>query len=90
MRFYLAGLCRIISGQESDARPNFERVQQYSKMRKRRLGRSRECVSVSSSSDLKQDVRSCVRSVKIQKLYETFVVNETDRVAISLATISSA
>ena len=26
-----------------------------------------ECVSVSSSGDLKQDVRSCVRSVKIQK-----------------------
>ena len=34
-----------------------------------------ECVPVSSSSDLKQDVRSCVRSVKIQKLYETFVVS---------------
>ena len=34
-----------------------------------------ECVSVSSSSDLKQDVRSRVRSVKIQKLYETFVVS---------------
>ena len=34
-----------------------------------------ECVSMSSSSDLKQDVRSCVRSVKIQKLYETFVVS---------------
>ena len=32
-----------------------------------------ECVPVSSSNDLKQDVRSCVRSVKIQKLYETFV-----------------
>lgn len=32
---YLAGLCRIISGQASEARPNFERVQQYSKMRKR-------------------------------------------------------
>ena len=32
-----------------------------------------ECVPVSSSSDLKQDARSCVRSVKIQKLYETFV-----------------
>ena len=34
-----------------------------------------ECVPVSSSNDLKQDVRSCVRSVKIQKLYETFVVS---------------
>jgi hypothetical protein len=38
LRSYLAGLCRIISGQASEARPNFERVQQYSKMRKRRLG----------------------------------------------------
>ena len=34
-----------------------------------------ECVPVSSSIDLKQDVRSCVRSVQIQKLYETFVVS---------------
>ena len=34
-----------------------------------------ECVPVASSSDLKQDVSSCVRSVKIQKLYETFVVS---------------
>ena len=33
-----------------------------------------ECVPGSSSSDLKQDVCSCVRSVKIQKLYETFVL----------------
>ena len=33
-----------------------------------------ECVPVSSSSDLKQHVR-CVPSVKIQKLYETFVVS---------------
>ena len=51
-----------------------------------------ECVSVSSSSGLKQDVRSCVRSVKIQKLLKPLwsVINETDTVAISLATISSA
>lgn len=34
-----------------------------------------ECVPVSSSGDLKQDVRSCVRSVEIQKLYQTFVVS---------------
>ena len=33
-----------------------------------------ECVPVSSSSDLKQHAR-CVPSVKIQKLYETFVVS---------------
>ncbi|CAK9011877.1 unnamed protein product [Durusdinium trenchii] len=32
---YLAGLCRVVSGQAAEARPNFERVQQYSKMRKR-------------------------------------------------------
>ena len=38
-----------------------------------------ECVPVSSSNDLKQDVRSCVRSVKIQKLYETFVVCHQNR-----------
>ena len=34
-----------------------------------------ECVPVLGSSVLKQDVRSCVRSVKIQKLYKTFVVS---------------
>ena len=34
-----------------------------------------EGVTVLSKSDLKQDARSCVRSVKIQKLYQSFMVS---------------
>ena len=34
-----------------------------------------EGVTVLSNSDLKQDARSCVRSVKIQKLYQSFMVS---------------
>ena len=33
---------------------------------------AKEGVTVLSNSDLKQDARRCVRSVKIQKLYQSF------------------
>ena len=39
-RSYLAGLCRVIGGEAAEARGNFERVQQYAKMRKRRSTKS--------------------------------------------------
>ena len=42
-----------------------------------------ECVPVSSSSDLKQDVRSCVRSVEIQKLYGQSPMKQTGSPSVS-------